>query len=224
MNTIHLEFEGQNARLALRGLPAQPAPKLIKKTSAGPVERVSVITGLKPVQNPDAQSLIAGDPEIDPDTTGVLLADEILTGVYTPPGSREPAGNFELLEIVTDPQGNVTKTRAPQRGANINTNLPVKITKLFDAAQALTRFVFKATHQIIHQDGLTREFLHKLARKLETEKKVAALGAGLKGNLPLILRNNGLPVRGFLTGQTKGDAYKVLLILTDTELRNPAPQ
>jgi hypothetical protein len=222
MNTIHLEFQNQNARLALRGLPpTETSGKLIRQTPTGVVERVPVITGFKHSVPVNAATLTAGDPEIDLENTGTLLDSETLTGIYVEPGTRKPASDFHLEEVVTDPQGNVKTTRVPNRIANINTHLPVKITKLHPVDQILTRFVFKSTYQIIHQDGLTRNFLLNLARHLETEKKAAILGAGPKGAQPLILRNSSLPVRGFLVGQTHGEDYKILLLITDTELRKP---
>ena len=47
------------------------------------------------------------------------------------------------------------------------------------------------------------------------------LGAGPKGNQPLILRRGSVPYRGFLEGRTQGDKYCLLLHLSNLELKPP---
>ena len=47
------------------------------------------------------------------------------------------------------------------------------------------------------------------------------LGAGPKGNQPLILRRGSVPYRGFLEGRIEGDKYCLLLHLSNLELKQP---
>ncbi|MBL8242817.1 MAG: hypothetical protein JNL89_01440, partial [Rhodanobacteraceae bacterium] len=72
-----------------------------------------------------------------------------------------------------------------------------------------------------HVDGLTFEFLRDLARDLAQKGEVAVLGAGPKGNLPLVIREAGSAYRAFLHGEVDGDRYKLLLLLSDQELKLP---
>jgi hypothetical protein len=89
--------------------------------------------------------------------------------------------------------------------------------------QALTQFVFKQTCQILHEDGVTMDFLFGIAKDLHDKQEVALLGAGAKGNQPLVIRDKGSPYRAFLYGEVNGDnQYKLLLLLSDQELKRPA--
>jgi hypothetical protein len=47
------------------------------------------------------------------------------------------------------------------------------------------------------------------------------VGAGPRGREPLILERNGLPYVGFLQGRTRGDTYRLMLLLSCQELRVP---
>ena len=48
------------------------------------------------------------------------------------------------------------------------------------------------------------------------------IGAGDKGNLPLVFQANGKPYRGFLEGKTKDKSYQLVLHLSEMELKKPA--
>ena len=55
---------------------------------------------------------------------------------------------------------------------------------------------------------------------------MALLGAGPKGAAPLVLRDGGTPFRAFLYGEVEGSGkharYRLLLLLSDQELKRPA--
>jgi hypothetical protein len=55
---------------------------------------------------------------------------------------------------------------------------------------------------------------------------MAFLGAGPKGNQPLVLRDRGNPFRAFLYGEIgsgqQADQYKLIVLLSDQELKKPA--
>ena len=65
-----------------------------------------------------------------------------------------------------------------------------------------------------------------MAKRLHDKKEVALLGAGPKGNAPLILRDKGSPHRAFLFGELgkggESDKYRLLLLLSNQELKLPA--
>ena len=74
---------------------------------------------------------------------------------------------------------------------------------------------------VIHTDGLTYDFLHRMAVLLETKDTLVSIGAGPKGRDPLVLERNGTPYRAFLEGRTQGDKYRLVLHLSDLELKRP---
>jgi hypothetical protein len=100
------------------------------------------------------------------------------------------------------------------------------LANVLPLVDALTGFVFKQVYQIVHEDGVQKDFLFGLARELHEQQEVAVLGTGTKGTLPLVVRDKGSPYRAFLygeigTGSDEGK-YKLLLLLSDQELKRPA--
>jgi hypothetical protein len=84
------------------------------------------------------------------------------------------------------------------------------------------RFVLGRKLQLRHVNGLTFDFLHGIAKTLEDEGKLLFVGAGKKGQTPLVFRTNGTPFRGFLEGRTDGDdAYLLVLHLSNLEIKRP---
>ncbi len=60
-----------------------------------------------------------------------------------------------------------------------------------------------------------------MAKQLAEEDAMVMLGGGAKGKEPLIFQENGTPYRGFLEGRVDGNRYKLLLHLSNLELRVP---
>jgi hypothetical protein len=233
MDLFHIEYLGKSAKVALKRLPpAQPDPPIVEQTSVGPVAPLKVINGVnaalegKPVT---AAALIQGDPELALERAGVVLDPESLSTAYIDPAdaARVPVANFTQTDIVYDAAGQ-EKERRPHltRKANIADIYPVKIGKRIPLQQALTQFVFKQTCQLLHEDGVTMDFLFSIARELHEKQEMALLGAGPKGNQPLVIRDKGSPYRGFLYGEigtgAQSNQYKLLLLLSDQELKRPA--
>jgi len=71
----------------------------------------------------------------------------------------------------------------------------------------------------MHVNGLTYDFLFGMARELEESESLLLLGAGPKGNQPLVLTRGGQQFRGFLEGRTQGDRYCLILHLSNMELK-----
>ena len=147
-------------------------------------------------------------------------------GLFDTWTNPEIAHEFSEIEIVHTPQGE-EKERRPRvvRDSNINDIHPIKFGKTFPMEKAFTSFVFRAVYQLVHDDGIGYEFLHGVARRLHQKKEVALLGAGPKGNAPLILRDKGSPHRAFLFGELgeeeESAKYRLLLLLSNQELKLP---
>ena len=230
MDQIHIENLGKSAKVVLKRLPStEPEPPIIEKTSVGPVAPLKVINGVNSTidtQSLTADKLVSGDPELALERAGLVLDPESLSTAYIEPAdsTRAPVANFTQTDIVYDAAGQ-EKERRPHlaRKANIADIYPVKIGKRMPLQQALTQFVFKQTCQILHEDGVTMDFLFGIAKDLHDKQEVALLGAGAKGNQPLVIRDKGSPYRAFLYGEVNGDnQYKLLLLLSDQELKRPA--
>ena len=114
-----------------------------------------------------------------------------------------------------------TPNASPGRKANLNDANPIKIRKGLSMEKAFTSFVFRAVYQIVHDDGIGYEFLYGVAKRLH-DKEVALLGAGPKGNAPLILRDKGSPHRYFHTASLRRlrvGQIPPLLLLSNQELK-----
>lgn len=228
MFTLHLENEGRSARVGLSSPMAEKdAAPLEQVTSAGKVRRVQALNGQNPLPAANAAQLMDGDPELDLQLAGRLMRDA--TAVYLEPGAAQPtiATEFKEVEVVYTPDGQEKERRSRVfRTANVDTTQPVKIVRRMPVKECLTRFVFRGMQQIIHTDGLTFDFLHGLAKSLQDSQSMALVGAGPKGAGPLVLRDGGTPFRGFLFGEVEGSGddarYRLLLLLSDQELKRPA--
>jgi len=228
MPTIHLENEGRSARLALSSLHAEKAlAPLEQVTPVGKVKRVQALNGQSALPAATSTQLVEGDPELDLQLAGRLMREA--TAVYLDPDAPQPtiATEFKDMEVVYTPDGQ-EKERRPRvfRTANIDATAPLKIVRRMPAQECLTKFVFRGMQQLVHTDGLTFDFLHDLAKSLQQSQSMALIGAGPKGAGPLVLRDGGSPFRGFLYGEVEGSGdnarYRLLLLLSDQELKRPA--
>lgn len=228
MLTIHLENEGRSARVGLSLPPSEviKAP-LEQVTSAGKLKRVQALNGQNPLPTATASQLIEGNPELDLQIAGRLMRDA--TAVYLDTSGPAPviATDFKEVEVVYTPDGKEKERRARVfRTANVDTTAPLKIVRRMPTKECLTRFVFRSMQQLGHTDGLTFDFLFGLAESLQKTQSMALLGAGPKGAGPLVLRDGGTPFRAFLYGEVEGSGekarYRLLLLLSDQELKRPA--
>lgn len=194
-----------------------------------PVSGVRLVKGTlsldQEVENADAQELaeamVAGDPEVDlelfgkrvHETARIYLTDE-----------QKPALGVSVLECVHGVDGKLKEERPLQtRENNINSKIPLSWGRLLPKKQCYNKFVFARAYQLTHGDGLTYDFLYQMASQLQEAKSMMLLGAGEKGNQPLVTNRNGTPYRGFLEGRIDGDRYLLVLHLTHLELK-PLPE
>lgn len=201
-----------------------------------PVQHVRLVTGtekttfealVEKAGSPDAlsQELIDGDPELDLDQVGrrlgstsrvylgpkgnVLYVARILKVVYTPDGEEISSDDFVDVE------------------ATVGEDLPPLpwTGRLMPIDQVVRRFAFVRKLQLRHVNGLTFDFLYEMAKTLQDQGKLMYVGAGTKAKQPLIFQTNGSPFRGFLEGRVKDDAYKLVLHLSNLEIKAlPGPE
>ena len=166
------------------------------------------------------RALIESDPEIDLENTGRFLSDT--SRDYIDP-DRQIVHKVQFWEIVRNPDGSV-RERRPRKIAETNLagEQPLRWSGTFiPREQAVRKFVFSSKVMLHHTNGLTYDFLFKMAQELEAKNSLMLLGAGPKSNQPLIIRRGGSPYRGFLEGRTKGDQYLLVLHFSDMELKAP---
>lgn len=161
------------------------------------------------------------DPEVDVEISGRMLQET--TRVFID-RTRQIAHRVQEWEIVRNPDGSERQRRVKASAeANIGTELPplkwsgILIPKL----EAIRKFVFVQHLQLAHINGLTYDFLYGMAKELEAKNSLMLVGAGPKSNQPLVLRRNAAAYRGFLEGRTRGDSYRLILHLSNLELKAP---
>ena len=169
-----------------------------------------------------AQALIQADPEIDLENTGRFLKDT--SRVYVDV-DRNIVHKVSFWEIVRNPDGAV-RERRPRRmlEPNLAGEQPLRWSGVFiPREQAIRKFVFSGKVQLHHTNGLTYDFLFRMAKELQDQDSLMLLGAGPKSNQPLIIRRGGSPYRGFLEGRVEGEKYALVLHFSDMELKAPEP-
>lgn len=170
------------------------------------------------------QTLIDADPELDLELIGRPI--ERTSSVYLDSSGEILQLAPELVELILDPFGEEKERRTPiDRHANVNEEVPVRFTRTrISRTDAVRRFAFSRTLQLWHTDGLTYEFLHRIAAELDAAAELVLLAAGEKARDPLVLQLNGLPWRAFLEGRVNGADYCLLLRLSNLELKAPPPR
>jgi len=168
-----------------------------------------------------ARALIEGDPEIDLEATGKIAGP--CDRVWIDPEGT-PLYAATMMEIVYGPDGVEKERRAPvDVKANVGEDMPLRWTgRFFEREEIVRRFAITRKFQITHTDGLTFDFLHRMADTLEKKDALVSIGAGPKGRDPIMLERNGMPLRAFLEGRTNGEKYLLVLHLSDMELKRPA--
>lgn len=193
--------------------------RLIKTT-----DRCSYDALLAKLGSPEAiaQAMIEGDPEVELEQVGRRLGHA--TRVHVGPGGQVLYA-ARVLQVVTAPDG-FEKSRGDfvDVEATVGEELPPILWtgRLMPASEVVRRFVFVRKVQLRHVNGLTFDFLYEMAKSLHDERKMLLVGAGPKGQAPLVFQTNGSPFRGFLEGRVDGDAYRLVLHLSNLELKRVA--
>ncbi len=164
--------------------------------------------------------LIDGDPEVDLELSGMLLTDT--SKVYV--SARGIVHLVEEYELIHNAKGELQKRRLREKTVqNMNSDIPVNWTgKFIKKEDAVRRFVFTNTKQLVHINGLTFDFLFKMAEDLHKKNSLLLLRGGENADQPLVMNRGGKPYNAFLEGRVKGDSYCLLLHLSNMELKRPA--
>ena len=227
MKKIHfMNKDERNAKVAFQplkidknfqmGLPKEELffKRFVAATEKGLHENLS-----KKLGEDYGQALVNGDPEIDFNSIGkkingtdLVYLDSEGAILYAPP---------IIEESIIGTDGVEKERRKPEDiPSNVDDELPVRWTgQKIPIEGVLKSFAFKRTIQIMHVDGLTYDFLYEMAKELSDEKCMAMIGAGKQGKDPLIFQTNGSPYRGFLEGRIKDKKYKLLLHLSNMQLK-----
>jgi len=161
-------------------------------------------------------AMIEADPEIDLLNAGQVLGKT--NRVYVrQDGSLLHSTHF--MEILSDPTGKETDRRDfVEVMATVDEKTPLRYTgKLFPKTKVLTSFALVRALQLRHVNGLTYDFLHGIAKTLHDQDKMLFVSAK---DGPLILQRNGKPYRGFLEGRVDGEQYRLILFLSNLELKH----
>lgn len=230
MRKIHLtNAGGRDATVSMEGLrpPVGTRPGLPDRevsfsrylacTEAGLHDRLVAAHG-----EDYAEALIAGDPEIDMEQVGRRI--EGTDRIYLSSTGDVLYAAPRVVEVIIGPDGVEKQRRAPEDvESNINAeDIPIRWTgRKMPRREVVRRLVFRRTVQIRHVDGVTYDYLYDMAKTLAEEDAVMMLGAGDRGRDPLVFQTNGSPYRAFLEGRVDGERYKLLLHLSNMELKRP---
>lgn len=166
-----------------------------------------------------SQDIIENDVDVDIEKAGKIVDN--LKKIYVGKNNRI-IFDVRMIEIIKDKNG-VEQKRLEhfQKDANISLDgYPVKWSgKLIPKIVATKKFVFAKHYQIRHINGLTYDFLHKMAIELHKKDGLMFVGGGKKGADPLVISAGGTPYRGFLEGRIHKEKYMLLLHLTNLELK-----
>jgi hypothetical protein len=166
-----------------------------------------------------SKALVKDDPEIDIEHFGMFLADT--SRVYV--SQRGIVHVVKEFEVLKNPDGTVREKRPRRKEPqNINTDFPLRWTgKYIKKDEAVKRFVFNSKKQLVHVNGLTFDFLYEMAKDLDKRNSLLLVRAGEKGERPIVMNRGGKSYNAFLEGRVKGDAYCLILHLSNMELKKP---
>jgi hypothetical protein len=169
-----------------------------------------------------SKKLVKDDPEIDIEQFGKFLAETSRVYVSEKKGIVHAVEEFE---VILNPDGTERERRPRKKELqNINSDIPLRWTgKFIKKTEAVKKFVFATKKQLIHVNGLTYDFLYEIAKELHDKDSMMLLRGGDKGDKPIVLNRGGKPYNAFLEGRVDGDAYLLIMHLSNMELKKPKP-
>jgi hypothetical protein len=176
---------------------------------------------LRKFQNDEvlAQEMISNDPEINLETTGMIIqgSQKILVNHLL-----NPAYKVKVTEEIYLPDGTLKEEKPYiSKNQNILGEFPISWTgRQIPISEAYNKFIFAKKYQLTHTNGLTFDFLFDMAKELFDKQVLMLIAGGSKGNEPLIFQENGKPYRAFLEGRIQGDAYLLLMHISNLELKS----
>jgi len=168
--------------------------------------------------NEFSERLIYKDDEIDFELFGKFInkVDKIYTNQYL-----KPVFNVNISEQIIDPNGQLVEEKEKAYSkSNINGESIVRWTGRYIPKKKLfNKVVLTSKYQLKHINGLTFDFLFKIAENLQEKDSFMMLGGG-KGNEPLIINDGGKPYRAFLEGKIKDKSYILIMHLSNQEYKS----
>ena len=233
MRSIHLaDPDNRGSHVAFVGVQAPRAPTRVAPGGGAITFRRFIAAGdgniheaLTEKYGADyGEALVAGDPEVDLELIGRPVGGTMT--VWLDADGHVLRCAPRIVEVLLGPDGVERERRDPvDVPSNIDEGPPVRWTKTrLKRAEAVRRFAFSRTVQLVHVDGLTRDYLHGLASRLDAADEVVLLAAGPNGRDPLVFQLNGVRWRAFLEGRVDGPRYQLLLRLSNLELKAPGAQ
>jgi|TARA_B110000211_G_scaffold149001_1_gene169636 hypothetical protein len=227
-----INIANEKKRDALVGFEAKPTKVRIKQVLKDGTERKNIKI-LKSTLQTDisclakqyseleelSQAIINSDIDCDIETTGMYVGNT--TKIYAD-SENKIVFNVELLEVLKDKDGSEISRKALEtKDSNIAIDsYPIVWSgRLIPKLTAAKKFVFSRHYQIRHVNGLSFDFLFDMAKELDSQNALVAVGAGKKGNEPILVAAGGTPYRGFLEGRVKNNNYCLILHLTNLELK-----
>ena len=213
-------FEAVGPRRQLAYVDPKGKPVHTQKLLKTDVEHdLPALTKKKKDLNALAKALIKDDPEVNLENVGMFLAET--SRVYV--SKKGIIHLVEEFEIVKNPDGTQRDRRKREKAPqNINTDVPLRWTgKFIKKEEAAHKFIFTNKRQLIHVNGLTYDFLYEMAKELDDRDSLLLIRGGEKGNEPIVMNRGGRSFNAFLEGRVKGDAYCLILQLSNMELKRP---
>jgi len=165
-----------------------------------------------------SERLIHKDDEIDFELFGKFIdkVDKIYTNQ-----ELKPVFNVNISEQIIDPKGDLVEEKEKAYSkSNINGKSIVKWTgKYMPKKKLFNKIVLASKYQLKHINGLTFDFLFKIAKDLHEKDSFMMLGGG-KGNEPIIINDGGKPYRAFLEGRIKDKSYILIMHLSNQEYKS----
>lgn len=168
------------------------------------------------------QALIDGDPEIDAAHIGRKLGPARRVWLRQ---DGEALYTARRLEVIEGPDGaELERKEALNVEATVLKERALPWTgQLLDPEDVVRAFALVKKLQLRHKNPHSRRTLYELASHLHGAGKLLLVGAGESGRDPLIFQRNSQPYRGFLEGRVRGEAYLLVLHLSNLDLRVPSP-
>lgn len=168
-----------------------------------------------------ADKICESDPDIDFKLEGMFPGK--MHQVFLDNRNRI-TNDIHFDEMIYENDGTLREVRPFFKSENNiqNEDLPVKWSGLtIPVKEAMRRYVFTHHYQLFHTNGLTFDFLYRMAKELEEKKVMMFVGSGDKGTDPIVFQKGGKKYRGFMSGRICGnDAFYLFLHLTEIDLED----
>lgn len=169
------------------------------------------------------KEFLENDDDVDLDFTGKMIGK---TSRMLLTSENELCYNFTEYKIIKDRKGKIVPCEEcgevycehrikHQIYGNVNDEkIPISWIKQFmiDKKKALKIWSFDRSYQIVHTNGLTYDFLFKIAKLLNDLNKVVFV-APIIDRKPqkLVIRTGNIPFYGWLEGRIQDNKYALIL-------------